>query len=268
LKSIVTAFNQLKEDIRVALLTQEGNIPALEQNAHACKRLWSQIEEHTAIIPLPQKEVLARSIPSMIQALDLAKRPRDDFPDVQPMEVKTLEYTGQRGHSRIVLNPEVLEATHHHQGPTELGRLFNVSSRTVRRCLVDAGLEKPGQPVYVDFVRETESGLEVRRLYLGSSRSMKGSYLLDEDLDDIMGNILESFPNIGRRMIDGQLRFLGHHIPCSRLQQSYARIVVHGFIDGYLRFITAIRAANNNNAETVCRLFQEGVSANGLPSHV
>ncbi|KAF6743238.1 hypothetical protein DFP72DRAFT_859162 [Ephemerocybe angulata] len=104
---------ELKEDVRVALLAQEGNIPALEQHAHACKHLWSQIEE---------KEVLARSIPSMIQALDLAKRPRDDFPDVQPMEVKTLE--------------------------------------TVRRCLVDAGLEKPGQPVYVDFVRETESGLE------------------------------------------------------------------------------------------------------------
>jgi hypothetical protein len=43
---------------------------------------------------------------------------------------------------------------------------------------------------------------------------------------------------------------------------------VHGFIDGFSRFITRIRASNNNNAQTVLQLFQESVQTNGLPSRV
>jgi len=44
------------------------------------------------------------------------------------------------------------------------------------------------------------------------------------------------------------------------------KIVVHGFIDGYSRFITGIRAHNNNRAETVLKLFLELVKHHGLPS--
>ena len=44
------------------------------------------------------------------------------------------------------------------------------------------------------------------------------------------------------------------------------KIVVHGFIDGYSRFVTGIRAHNNNRAQTVLKLFQELVAVHGLPS--
>lgn len=44
------------------------------------------------------------------------------------------------------------------------------------------------------------------------------------------------------------------------------KIVVHGFIDGYSRFVTGIRAHNNNRAETVLKLFEDLVSIHGLPS--
>lgn len=47
------------------------------------------------------------------------------------------------------------------------------------------------------------------------------------------------------------------------------KIVVHAFIDGYSRYVTGVRASNNNGAETVLDLFlNEVVSENGLPSRV
>jgi hypothetical protein len=41
-----------------------------------------------------------------------------------------------------------------------------------------------------------------------------------------MEQVLELFPNFGRQMLDGHFRFLGHHVPRSRILESYAR--VHG----------------------------------------
>ena len=176
------------------------------------------------------------------------------------------------------------------RGPTELGRIFNISSRSVRRRALDLGIVEPGEPVYVDFEQEDRT---TQRYYTSSTSSL--STLSDEDLDSIMVDILNSFPSFGRRMIDGHLKFLGHHLPRLRIQESYARvhgpsvsafgvrrierrvynvrgynslchhdgqhgkqvslflmvsnyltglirykIVVHGFIDGYSRFITGL----------------------------
>ena len=45
--------------------------------------------------------------------------------------------------------------------------------------------------------------------------------------------------------------------------------MIHAFVDGYSRFVTAIRASNNNRADTVLCLFHdEAVAKYGLPSRV
>jgi hypothetical protein len=44
--------------------------------------------------------------------------------------------------------------------------------------------------------------------------------------------------------------------------------VIHAFIDGKTRFITGIRAHNNNKAETVLALFFDCITAHGMPSRV
>jgi hypothetical protein len=44
--------------------------------------------------------------------------------------------------------------------------------------------------------------------------------------------------------------------------------VIHGFIDGYSRFVTGLQAHDNNRAETVLRLFLELIQVHGTPSRV
>jgi len=46
------------------------------------------------------------------------------------------------------------------------------------------------------------------------------------------------------------------------------KIVIHAFIDGFSRFVTGIRANNNNHAETVLDLFTALIKEHGLPSRV
>ena len=47
------------------------------------------------------------------------------------------------------------------------------------------------------------------------------------------------------------------------------KIVIHCFIDGYSRYVLAIKASNNNRAATVLDLFINGVvDKHGLPSRV
>ena len=42
--------------------------------------------------------------------------------------------------------------------------------------------------------------------------------------------------------------------------------MTHGCIDGYSRKVMYLRAADNNRADTVLRLFQEAAEEHGLPT--
>ena len=46
------------------------------------------------------------------------------------------------------------------------------------------------------------------------------------------------------------------------------RLVTHGAIDGFSRLIVYLHCSNNNEAETVVKLFKEAVHSYGLPSRV
>lgn len=45
-------------------------------------------------------------------------------------------------------------------------------------------------------------------------------------------------------------------------------IVIHGFIDGYSRLITGLRASNNNLGSTVLSLFLAAADVYGVPSRM
>lgn len=155
----------------------------------------------------------------MIIDLHLAKRRSADVPDAPPINPITRIQTGRRGRPRIQIDPDILATSIQLRGPTELGTVFGVSSRTVRRRALEQGLVQAGEPVYVEF--ENQDG-STSRIYTSSTGSQ--SDLTDAQLDSIMLQILQSYPDFGRRMIDGHLRYLGHHVPRSRIQASYGRV--------------------------------------------
>ena len=45
-------------------------------------------------------------------------------------------------------------------------------------------------------------------------------------------------------------------------------IVIHGFIDGYSRLITGLRASDNNLGTTVLNLFMAAAKVYGVPSRI
>lgn len=155
----------------------------------------------------------------MIQDLTAAKTRSIDQPDQPPVQAVSERHTGRPGRPRKEIHPEVLAAGLQYGGPTELGRALNVAPRTVRRRALEAGLVEPGPPVYVEYVDETGNSTRVF-----TSSTGEQSNLSDEALDDIMLELLNTFPTFGRRMIDGFFTHQGHHVPRSRLQASYARV--------------------------------------------
>jgi len=46
------------------------------------------------------------------------------------------------------------------------------------------------------------------------------------------------------------------------------RIVIHGFIDGYSRLITGLRASDNNMGDTVLDIFLSAAEVYGVPSRL
>ncbi|KAG2063454.1 hypothetical protein BDR04DRAFT_1037928, partial [Suillus decipiens] len=167
------------------------------------------------------------------------------------------------GSPRIEIDPEALATALQFAGPMRLGALLGVAPRTVRWRALEHEIVEPGNPVYVEFIDDEGETLQ----YYTSSTAAQSS-LPDDELDAIMLQILTQYPCFGRRMIDGQLRHMRVIVPRSRIQASYSHIVVHGFIDGYSRYITGLWLHNNNRAVTIMNLFQQIVHVHGLPSHM
>ena len=82
-------------------------------------------------------------------------------------------------------------------------------------------MAEPGPPVYIEYKHDDGS---TYRFYTSSTGAT--SDVSDDELDVITTHIVKTFPNFGRHMIDGHLMCLGHHVPQSRVQASYA--CVHG----------------------------------------
>lgn len=157
----------------------------------------------------------------MITCLDDAVHLSSDPPDAPPLQTSFLHHTGNPGRPSLQIPPEILATALGLRGTTHLAQIFDCSARTIRHRALDYGLAEPGPPVYVEY--EHDDGLTYR-FYTSSTGAT--SDISDDELDIITSQIVNTFPNFGRRMIDGHLKHLGHRVPRSRVQASYAR--VHG----------------------------------------
>ena len=161
-----------------------------------------------------------------------------------------------------------------------IASMFGVSLRTIRR-------------------RMTEYHLSVKSRY---------STMDNDELDGVVKEMKEQFPNSGYRIMDGLLRQQSIRIQQSRIREAMQRtdpngtvvrfadmihrrryhvpgpqslwhidgnhklirwrIVVHGGIDGFSRLVVFLGCATNNTAATVLRRFHTAVQKYGLPSRV
>jgi hypothetical protein len=158
------------------------------------------------------------SLHLMISYLDDAAVASAD-PDAPRVQTTHTVHTGRPGRPRIEICPDILATTLEMRGPTDLGRIFGTSGRTVRRRALEYGLVEPGHPVFVEV--EDEDGT-VHLHHTSSTSTMTD--MSDEEIDDITRQIVEAFPTFGRRLIEGHFRAAGYRIPRSRQLASYFRV--------------------------------------------
>jgi hypothetical protein len=238
----------------------------------------------------------------MLQSITQARQQASDIPDTGKLEPGSTVHTGYTGRPRFEINAEFLSSALQLRGVSELSSIIGCSPRTIRRRALELGIAIPGPSVFVTQQREDGSLSSIRNLQVPPVTGPS-----DEFLDNVIKQVLDTSPNFGRRLITGHLLALGVEVSRARIQASYARvhgpsiflgsrgvqrrtynvagpnslchhdgqhglirwkIVIHGFIDGYSRFVTGIRAHNNNRAQSVFNLFMDLVRVHGLPSRV
>ena len=186
-----------------------------------------------------------------------------------------------KGRPQISIQQDQLEfLLELHFSPADLARFFCVSTRTIRRRIIQYGLDEITS--YSD--------------------------LPDGALDEITRHFVRTSPNSGGRSLAGFLRGMGLKVQRKRVRDSLERvdprgvssrfrqvlhrrvynvqmpnslwhidgyhklikwrIVIHGGIDGYSRLPVYLKASDNNRADTVLACFLSAVSDYGLPSRV
>jgi transposase InsO family protein len=130
----------------------------------------------------------------------------------------------------------------------------------------------------------------------------------DDDLDNLVTEVVQLYPQCGEKTISGRLICQGVRVQRQRIRSSLHRvdpigvtnrlrcalhrraysvrspnslwhidgyhrlirwkIVIHGAIDGFSRLITFLRVSNNNRAETVLFAFRSAIEYYGLPSRI
>jgi hypothetical protein len=238
LQNIRQAFHTVTYRVNVALRTQRGDPQHLRAEIDEvlflletaeqvylegfllCTTLTGYSQCH-GNIPDEEFELLELSANNMIHALEEAAAAGHQEPVYQPPVVISPVTTGNRGRPSISIDPAFLEMAVTSRGPTDLAHLLGCSARTVRRRLLLLGLSQPGEPLF-KLVQHEDGSAAIAH----NPTPQKPTTLTDEELDQVIAQILETFPEFGQQMIAGHLEYQGHLVTRERVRQSYYR--VHG----------------------------------------
>ncbi|KAF5331773.1 hypothetical protein D9758_018551 [Tetrapyrgos nigripes] len=197
----------------------------------------------------------------------------------RPLLVETVT-TNQRGRPCTEINPGFLDFAYRHRSTSGISRFLHVGRRTVRRRLLQLGIAQPGQNPFpsdeVDTMLDGDSEgsgskddlLDPQQRVPDDTASSSApnarsylSSLSDNELDELIISLGIHY----RRAVPGP-NALWHHDG----QHGLIRwgIVIHGYIDGYSRLVTGLRASNNNYADTVLHLFLQAAAVYGVPSRL
>ncbi|KAL5528454.1 hypothetical protein ACEPAF_7590 [Sanghuangporus sanghuang] len=151
---------------------------------------------------------------------------------------------------RITLAPVRIVHTHLFGRPRKvISRTFLNLVQKANRSLTDAQVARLTK-------MSAKTVANYRKLY-GIRKQYSG--ISDQHLDGIVRRYMQKKP-------DAEIRYVWAH-PRSRNLIRWG-IVIHGFINGFCRTITGLRANNNNKAQTVVKLFLDATRSYDIPSRV
>jgi hypothetical protein len=188
-------------------------------------------EKHSRFFVGEELGIIRVSLRQMVGDLDTAIADASDPPDRESVvHLTTVVRNGRRGRPRLELNAEFLEFSYPKRPTTSLGEIFGCSSRHVRRMALRNGLASPGEPVKRTI---TNADGSLTTVYVSSAGAQ--STLSDAELDQLVRDVLEMFPNFGQRMLKGHFLSMGHNVPRQRLRHSHVRVVGVGQVFGRRR---------------------------------
>jgi hypothetical protein len=166
--------------------------------------------------------VLVSNVQSMLADIDRAAHRSCDRPEA-PVEIMSHIRTGTRGRPRIIISRDWLETALKFRGPKGIACSLpgKVSARTVQNNALRHGLVTPGTPLFSESTLDDGSLVRVWR-----PRSQNFSPMSDAELDAVVFDILQNFPNYGRAMVTAELVRRGHQVQGRRIREAYVR--VHG----------------------------------------
>jgi hypothetical protein len=169
-----------------------------------------------------ERNQLLLNVQAMLADVDQAIHRSCDPPDAR-VQVVTYVRTGRRGRPRVEISREWLATALELRGPKGIAASLpiKVSARTVRNNALRLALATPGRPLFTQEALDDGSFTRIWR-----SRSQDFSPISDTDLDALVFEILQSFPNYGRSMLIAELLRRGHTVQRRRVREAYVR--VHG----------------------------------------
>jgi hypothetical protein len=162
---------------------------------------------------------MRRDVRNMIDSLDTARHASRDQPDGPSFEILSTTRTGRRGRPRKEINAEWLARMSQIRKKPGISTLVGVSSRTVRRRMLEYGLSSPG----IAPVQRQQLADGSWSLIYNSIPALPPRYS-DAQVDAIVASHLEIFPNFGRSMLVGSLLSSGQHLTRKELRASYDRL--------------------------------------------
>ncbi|KAJ3826073.1 hypothetical protein F5880DRAFT_1456433, partial [Lentinula raphanica] len=179
--------------------------------------IYERFQQHSNVFPdQAEWQTLCGNLQQMIFDVQTFHSQRLEQSHHGRPDVLCWETNGSAGRPRAVIDPEFLRWAYTHRTTTGIAEFLGLSRRTVRRALLEQGLVAPGNDPFQD------------------QDSAQEGHTLEPNLD-IPSSFHPEIEDAARSIQWG--------------------IVIHGFIDGYSRMITALRAADNNHSSTVLSLF-------------
>lgn len=121
-------------------------------------------------------------------------------PVIGDVRIEVKHKTMTKGRPRIDIDPAFLEQALFLRSPTGIAKEVAVSSRTLRRRILELGLREPGQPVYTTHLDAT--GVQTRQ-YISNNTGPRLNSFTEPQLDDILTDALTRFPEFGRKLMTG-----------------------------------------------------------------